>query len=162
MLHALFWHFRAQILIFLYIIDLLFTIFCSLCICFSSISVPAFFHQNVSNATNFIKKHLNMLYITETEISSSFHVRCLFSLGWPPIQWLYHNKNTLWGSCFIMQTSFTPHHFLLGWLKLNPTLLLEQMRLAQGDECWWWLWLVLMLILFWLSQTWPVTLRIQG
>ena len=27
--------------------------------------------------------------------------------------------------------------FLLGWLKLNLTLLLDQLRLAYGDECWW-------------------------
>ena len=27
-----------------------------------------------------------------------------------------------------MLTSFTPHFFLLGWLKLNQTLLLDQLR----------------------------------
>ena len=27
--------------------------------------------------------------------------------------------------------------FLLGWLKLNLLLLLDQMRLTEGDECWW-------------------------
>ena len=56
--------------------------------------------------------------------------RCLFSLGWPPFWWWYHNKNTLWGRCFNMSTSFAPHLFLLGWLKLNLTLLLDQLRLA--------------------------------
>ena len=53
---------------------------------------------------------------------------CLFSLGWPPFQWWCHNKNTLWGRCFT-STRFTPHLFLLGWLKLNLTLL-DQFRLA--------------------------------
>ena len=32
---------------------------------------------------------------------------------------------------------FTPHVFLLGWLKLNVALLQDQLRLAQGDERWW-------------------------
>ena len=45
--------------------------------------------------------------------------RCLFSLVWPPFQRWYHNKNTLWGRCFIRATSLAPHLFLLGWLKLN-------------------------------------------
>ena len=40
------------------------------------------------------------------------------------------SENTLWGKCFITSTSFTPHLFLLGWLKLNLTLLLDQLRLA--------------------------------
>ena len=57
--------------------------------------------------------------------------------------------------------SFPIGSFPLGWLKLNLILLLDQLRLAQGDECWWQLWLVLMFIFFWISQTWPVTLRIQ-
>ena len=30
-----------------------------------------------------------------------------------------------------------PHLFLLGWLKLNLSLLLDQLRLAKGDERWW-------------------------
>ena len=73
---------------------------------------------------------------------------CLFNLGWQPFWWWCHDKNTLWGSCFTL-TSFATHLFLLGWSKLNLVLL--------DGSCW----LVLMLILFWLSQTWPVTLRIQ-
>ena len=35
----------------------------------------------------------------------------------------------LWGRCFT-STSFTPRLFLLGWLKLNLALLLNQLRLA--------------------------------
>ena len=46
------------------------------------------------------------------------------------------DKNALWGTCFA-STSFAPHLFLWGWLKLNLALLLDQLRLAQGDECWW-------------------------
>ena len=38
-------------------------------------------------------------------------------------------KNALWGTCFTL-TSFAPHLFLLGWLKLNLALLLDQLRLA--------------------------------
>ena len=32
--------------------------------------------------------------------------------------------------------SLAPHLFLLGWLKLNLTLLLDQLILALGDERW--------------------------
>ena len=39
-------------------------------------------------------------------------------------------KNTLWGKCFIKSTSVKPHLFLLGWLKQNLVLLLDQLRLA--------------------------------
>ena len=34
-------------------------------------------------------------------------------------------------------TSFAPHLFLWGWLKLKLALLLDQLRLAWGDERWW-------------------------
>ena len=34
-------------------------------------------------------------------------------------------------------TSFTAHLFLLAWLKLNPALILVQLRLAWGDKSWW-------------------------
>ena len=45
--------------------------------------------------------------------------RCLFILGWPPFYWWCYKKNTLWGRYFTKPTSL----FLLGWLKLNLTLL---------------------------------------
>ena len=48
-----------------------------------------------------------------------------------------HYKNTLQGSCFITLTSLAPQFFLLGCLKLNLILLLDQLRLAYGDEEWW-------------------------
>ena len=38
-------------------------------------------------------------------------------------------KNALRGRCFT-STSFAPHLFLLGWLKLNLALFLDQLRLA--------------------------------
>ena len=41
----------------------------------------------------------------------------------------FTKKNASWGRCFTL-TSFTPHLFLLGWLKLNLDLLLDQLRLA--------------------------------
>ena len=41
-----------------------------------------------------------------------------------------HQKNALWGRCFITSTSLAHHLFLLGWLKLNLILLLDQLRLA--------------------------------
>ena len=44
-----------------------------------------------------------------------------------------HDKNALWGRCLTL-TSFAPHPFLLGWLKL---LLIDQLGLALGNECWW-------------------------
>ena len=55
--------------------------------------------------------------------------RCLFSTGWPHFYRLCHNKNALWGKCFTLN-SFAPYVFLLGWLKLNLVLLLDQLRLA--------------------------------
>ena len=45
--------------------------------------------------------------------------RCLFGLGWPVFYWWCHNKNNLWGRCFITLTSLTPNLFLFGCLKLN-------------------------------------------
>ena len=39
------------------------------------------------------------------------------------------SKNPLCGRCFT-STSFAPHLILLGWLKLNLALLLDQLRLA--------------------------------
>ena len=30
-----------------------------------------------------------------------------------------------------------PSSFPIGWLKLNMILLLDQLRLAYGDDCWW-------------------------
>ena len=59
----------------------------------------------------------------------------------------------------LTSTSLPSHLFLLGCLKLNLGLLLDHLRLAWGDERRWQLWSVLMLILFWLSQTWQVFLR---
>ena len=41
------------------------------------------------------------------------------------------------GRCFTTSTSLAPHLFLLGWLKLNLTLLQDQIRSAYGDERWW-------------------------
>ena len=38
--------------------------------------------------------------------------------------------DTLRGRCFITLTSFASHLFLLGWLKLNLILLLNQLKLA--------------------------------
>ena len=35
---------------------------------------------------------------------------------------------------FTTLTSLTPHIFLFGWLKLNLTLLIDQLRLALGHE----------------------------
>ena len=43
----------------------------------------------------------------------------------------------IWYRCFTTLTSLTLHLFLLGWLKLNLTLLLDQLRLASEDERWW-------------------------
>ena len=43
---------------------------------------------------------------------------------------MYCMVNTLWGRCFITSSSLTSHLFLLGSLKLNLILLLDQLRLA--------------------------------
>ena len=38
--------------------------------------------------------------------------------------------------CFT-STSFTPHLFLLNWLKLNLAVFVDHLKLATGDErCW--------------------------
>ena len=42
----------------------------------------------------------------------------------------YHNKNTLWGRYLVTSSILTSHLFLLGWLKLNLTLLLDLLRLT--------------------------------
>ena len=39
-------------------------------------------------------------------------------------------KNTLWGRCITTSASLASHFFLMGWLKLNLDLLLDQLRLA--------------------------------
>ena len=57
--------------------------------------------------------------------------RCLFSLGWQPFWWWCHNENAFWVRCFT-STSFAPHLFLLGRLKLNLTLLLDQLETDIG------------------------------
>ena len=41
---------------------------------------------------------------------------------------IYHDKNTLWGRCFITLTRVVPQHFPLGFLNL--ILFLDQLRLA--------------------------------
>ena len=60
--------------------------------------------------------------------------KCLFSLGQRPFQWC-QDKNALCSKCFT-SASFAPHLFLLAWLKLNLAFLLDQLRLAYGDERW--------------------------
>ena len=62
-------------------------------------------------------------------VQSFFMGRCLLSLGWPPFQRWCHEKIPMWGRSFT-STIFAPHLFLLGWLKLNLALLLDQLRLA--------------------------------
>ena len=42
---------------------------------------------------------------------------------------IYKNIEDRWDRCFT-STSFAPRLFLLGWLKLNMALLLDQLRLA--------------------------------
>ena len=49
-------------------------------------------------------------------------------VGHPSSDGVCDNKNALWGRYF-PSTSFAPHLFLLGWLKLNLALLLDQLRL---------------------------------
>ena len=44
-----------------------------------------------------------------------------------------HNKNILWGRCFTISTTLAPYLFLLGWLNLNLTLLLDQLQSSQID-----------------------------
>ena len=74
--------------------------------------------------------HETLKYWTDVMRAQSYFIgRCLFSLGWAPIWWWYHNKNTLWSWCFVFSTSLTPNVFLLAWLKLN-LILLDPSRLA--------------------------------
>ena len=62
--------------------------------------------------------------------------RCLFSFGWPTFWRWCCNKNNSWGRCFTTWTSLVPHIFLLCWLKLNLTLLLDQLTVETGSERW--------------------------
>ena len=41
----------------------------------------------------------------------------------------FQGRSGKWGRCFT-STSFAPHLFLLGWLKLNLAVLLDQLRLV--------------------------------
>ena len=52
----------------------------------------------------------------------------LTSWGEDPFSSWCHNKNASRGRCFTL-TNFAPHLFLLGWLKANLALLLDQLRL---------------------------------
>ena len=83
--------------------------------------------------------------------------RCLFSLGWPPFWWWCHNKNMLWGRYFITSTS-------LGLVRSKDWIGLVWIvrSVATGQRRWMLVALVLMLILFWLSQTWLVTFRYRN
>ena len=54
--------------------------------------------------------------------------RCLFSLGRQPFQWWCYD--ILWGRSFTTLASVAPHLFLMSWLKLNLTLLSNQLRWA--------------------------------
>ena len=82
------------------------------------------------------------LVSTGASLASWGGVASLALVGHPSTaEWWCHNKNALampYGvaRCFT-STSFVPHLLLLGWLKLNLALLLDQLRLPQGDECWW-------------------------
>ena len=63
--------------------------------------------------------------------------RCLFSLGWSPFSDGVMLKIPERVDVLLHQpVSLEPHLFLLGWLKLNLTLLLDQLILALGDERW--------------------------
>ena len=87
---------------------------------------------------NFKDSHETLKYWVGVQRGHSYLMgrRCLFRLGWPPFYWWCHDKNALWGRCFT-STSFAPNLFLLGWLKLNLALLLDQSRLAWQDKRWW-------------------------
>ena len=73
-----------------------------------------------------------MEYLAGVQMNQSYCMerRCLFSLGWPPFSWWYHNKSALWVRCFISLTSVSLHLFLLGLLKVNLILSLDQLRLT--------------------------------
>ena len=53
---------------------------------------------------------------------------CLYEL--PKKMSLLKREGPDRGKCFITSTSLTLHLFLLGWLKLNAILLLDQLRLT--------------------------------
>ena len=64
--------------------------------------------------------------------------RCLFSLGWPPIQWWCHNINSPRSWCLITLTSLVSHRFLLVWFtsisQVPQRFLLGWSKLNKG--CW--------------------------
>ena len=49
---------------------------------------------------------------------------------------LHSVSHFLYSRYFTTSTSLASHLFLLDWLKLNLTLLSDQLRLALGDERW--------------------------
>ena len=57
----------------------------------------------------------------------SFKLMQLFTISKTQIKF---KLKFMGGRCFIASTKLAPHIFMLGWLKLNLMLLLDQLRLA--------------------------------
>ena len=90
---------------------------------FLGISLKISWESLGKNLGNFFE---NLLGISFTGLVPSR--ASLTSWGEDPFSSWCHNKNASRGRCFTL-TNFAPHLFLLGWLKANLALLLDQLRL---------------------------------
>ena len=98
--------------------------------------------SKISNKYLRVQIHTNL--VSNTMLSSPLQKKeiCLIGLSLPQgkkvslYPWLATllvmvlQQKYLMGGWFITSTSLTPHLFLLGWLKLNLILFLDQLRLA--------------------------------
>ena len=69
-------------------------------------------------STWIVMEKISTLFSVNSAMATAMH--CSFFIALDPI---------LWGRCFT-STSFSPHLFLLGWLKLNLALFLDQLRVC--------------------------------
>ena len=77
-------------------------------------------------ADNFIRE---IYYHKISEKSKYCILKCRVFPSQKVSSWC-HDKNTLWSRYLITSTSLALYLFLLGWFKLNLTLLLDYLRLA--------------------------------
>ena len=66
----------------------------------------------------------------EIKLSKKFFLVFILCLGWPPFWWWCHNKNTLWGRCFITSTSLAP--LPIGLVKTESDFIVRSVETGLG------------------------------
>ena len=72
--------------------------------------------------------------------------RCLLSLGWPLFLWWCHKKIPYGVNILSHQPALNLIFFY--WVGYNLIWIIRSVETDLGDESWWKLWLIMMLILF--------------